>query len=552
MPRRYSWLLAILSGVALVFAYPPWNVELLVWLWFLPLLVVLWPLPSLTPPRRPFLLGFLAGLAFFIPNLFWIRHSSRVINGALDNRWVGLGPELLGFGAVIGLAGCCALCFGAWASFMVRVARPDFTRLANTDWQQSTWLSLRAAFLSAAAWVGLEWLRGMFLFSGFGWNGLGVGLHRNLVLSQAADLVGALGLSFLPVFVACAGYNTAMRLILVFRQQGSCRSRLDFTLALTVLLATAGYGIKKLGAPDGDSIKVRTTLIQTNIPQAVRWSGETTLQIYEQLAKLTHPHADSDLIIWPESALPINLFDKYGQLPPNAHVDYLNDVLSTGDFSLVTGTDVLIPEDHTSVALFHRNVDKDFSTAQFYHKVNLVAFGEYLPFGTIPPFSLLKSVIPSNFVHGTSTTPLELAKPKGVQIIPLICFEDTVGNLARKFVRDTPQIIVNVSNDGWFLQSEETEVHLANARFRAIELRRPMVRATNTGVTCFIDAKGRELARLADPDTGNTFIEGTLSRELPVPAKPVMTLYARWGDWFPISLLGIAVLSALWRRYRGT
>jgi apolipoprotein N-acyltransferase len=558
MPRRFSWLLAILSGFALVFAYPPWNVELVVWLWLLPLLFVIWPLPSITPPRRPFWLGFLAGLAFFIPNLFWIRHSSRVIAGALDNRWIGLGPELMGFGAVIGLAGCCALCFGAWAAFMVRVARPDFPRLANTGWQQTTWLSLRSAFLAGAAWVGLEWLRSMFLFSGFGWNGLGVGLHQNLVLSQSVDLVGVLGLSFLPVFVACAGYNTVIRLVLVFRQQGSCRSRLDFTLALTLLLATAGYGIKKIRAPEGDSIKVRTVLVQTNIPQAVLWSGEATVEIYERLAQLTRLYAEKrdgktevDLVIWPESAIPINLLDAYRQLPPGFHTAYFNELLKAGDYSLITGSNVSQPLAHTSVTLMRGEVNEQFSNAQHYHKVNLVAFGEYLPLRDIPPFSWLKGVLPGDFVHGTSTEPLKLAKPEGVQIIPLICFEDTVGRLARKFVRDAPQIIVNVTNDGWFLQSAETEVHLANARFRAIELRRPMCRATNTGVSCFIDTKGREVSRLADPDTGNTFIEGCLPGEILVPAKPEITLYARFGDWFPISLLCLAGFAALWRRYRG-
>ncbi|MDZ4289012.1 MAG: apolipoprotein N-acyltransferase [Prosthecobacter sp.] len=563
-PALSRWLprlLAMLSGGLLVFAYPRWSFEAVIWLWMLPLLAVLWPLPSVTPPRHPFRLGWLAGMAFFVPNLFWIRHSSRVFGGAVDNAWVGIGPELLGLGAVIGLSGCCALCFGAWASFAVRVARPDFARLASGSWQQSTWLSLRSAFLAAAAWVGLEWLRSMFLFSGFGWNGLGVGFHQNLVLIQAADLVGVLGLSFLPVFVVCCGYNTAMRLVLVYRGQGACKSRLDFTFAMVLLLAVACYGYLKIGTEEKDPIKVRTVLIQTNIPQVVRWSGETTVEIYQRLAQLTRLYAEArngktsvDMVIWPESALPINLFDVYNQLPPGEHVSYLNELLAAGDFSLVTGTDVLVPRDqaHTSVALLRGQVDETFSSVQFYHKVNLVAFGEYLPLRNIPPFSWLKGVLPGDFVPGTQTEPLLLAKPAGVQLIPLICFEDTVGRLARRFVRDAPQIIVNVTNDGWFLQSEEIEVHLANAKFRAIELRRPMCRATNTGVTCFIDTKGREVSRLADPETKSTFIEGCLPGEILVPSKPVMTLYARYGEWFPITLLalsGIALLLRLTHRF---
>jgi apolipoprotein N-acyltransferase len=549
LPRKYAWLLAILSGVTLVFAYPRWNIELVVWLWMLPLLFVLWPLPQFAPPRRPFWLGFLAGMAFFIPNLFWVRHSSRVIAGALDNRWIGLGPELLGLGAVVGLAGCCALCFGAWAWFMVRVARPDFTRLANTSWQESTWLSLRSAALSGFAWIGFEWLRSMYLFSGFGWNGLGVGLHQNRVLTQVADLVGVMGLSFLPVFVACAGYNTIMRLVTVFRGHGSCRSRLDFTLALTLLLAVVGYGIKRVGEPERETVKVRTALIQTNIPQAVIWSGEAVGYTYQFLEDMTRLHATAregrtevDLVIWPEAALPFGLMDQHPQMPPNFHATYFNRLLEAGDYSLLTGTTTRDPLPHNSVTLMRGQVDAAFTNAQHYHKVNLVAFGEYLPLRTIPPFSFLKGVLPGDFTHGQSTEPLKLEKPEGVQIIPLICFEDTVGRLARRFVRDAPQMLVNVTNDGWFLQSEQTEVHLANAKFRSIELRRPMCRATNTGVTCFIDTKGREISRLADAASGSTFIEGTLLGEVAVPAKPATTLYARYGDWLPVSGFALTLL----------
>ncbi len=184
---------------------------------------------------------------------------------------------------------------------------------------------------------------------------------------------------------------------------------------------------------------------------------------------------------------------------------------------------------------------------QDYHKVHLVPFGEYLPLKNIPPFSLFSSMFEGAFTPGDKTDPLLLEQPQ-VQIIPLICFEDTVGSLARKFVREAPQMIVNITNDGWFLQSEEPEVHMTNALFRAIELRRPMVRATNTGVSCFIDTCGRVISRLSDPETGSSFIEGTLPGEVKVPRVGHVTLYARFGDWFALTLLGICVLVGLIRR----
>lgn len=554
--QRY--LFAIISGVILTFAYPHWNIEAAVWLWMLPLLAVLWPWREGMVPKRPFRIGFAAGMAFFVPNLFWIRHSSRVFGGAMDNSWVGLGPELMGFGAVIGLSGCCALCFATWAWFSVRFARPELRRLTHGSWQSSTFESLRCAFLSAGAWVACEWLRSLFLFSGFGWNGLGVGLHQNAALVQAADLVGVTGLSFLPVFVVCCGYNAATRMILVLRGQGTCRARLDFTLAMSLLLVTAGYGFRKLSVVEKDPIRVRTALVQPNIPQVVRWSGQETLAMYEQLANLTRLHAEArngasnvDLVIWPESALPVDIFDGFHMFEPGENAKFLNDLLGSGDFSILTGTEVRKSknDEHNSVALMHGHLDDDFSTVQFYHKINLVAFGEYLPLREIPPFSFLRGVLPGDFVPGTSTEPLHLVKPK-VDIIPLICFEDTVGSLARRFVRNAPQMMVTVTNDGWFLQSPETEVHLVNAKFRCIELRRPMCRAANTGVTCFIDTMGRVTSRLADPQTGSTFLDGCLLGEALVPAKPEMTIYALYGDWFPGALLALTLVAtaAGWRR----
>ena len=178
-------------------------------------------------------------------------------------------------------------------------------------------------------------------------------------------------------------------------------------------------------------------------------------------------------------------------------------------------------------------------------------FGEYLPLRNVPGMELLLGgVIQGDFAAGKSTEPMILARPDGVQIIPLVCFEDTIGRLARKFVRDAPQLIVNMTNDGWFLQSEENEVHLANAKFRCVELRRPMARACNTGVTCFVDALGRigKHDTLRDPKTGSYFLKGALPKEIFLPKNPIMTFYARHGDVFSISMLAVMLGAVSWRK----
>lgn len=544
--RLFFFLASLMSGIILVFAFPGWNSNLAVWLWPLPLLSVLWPWRNVDGVKvRPFWRGYLAGLAFFLPNLWWVRHSSRVIGGAYDDTWIGWGPELMGFGAAIGLSGYCAVYFGLWSWFTHRFARPKVERLTKESWQISAMHSLGCAFLAAAAWAACEWLRSTTVFTGFGWNGLGVAMHRNLVLIQAADLVGVLGLSFLPMFVACTAWNTLTRLVFAYRGEGTCKSRLDLTVALVLLLGTAGYGMLKLTEKSGDDITVRTVLVQPNVAQVDAWTGRLAEQIYDRLDKFTRMYAGArdgkspvDLVIWPESALPVNLNDHFHQLPEGWHTNYFDDLLHAGEFSLLTGTELHEHgRTHVSAVLFREHS----RNRQDYHKLHLVPFGEYLPLGDYPPFSLLRGVIPGDFTPGTHAEPLQLMKPE-VQLIPLICFEDTVGRVARKFAREAPQMIVNISNDGWFLQSVETEVHLANALFRAIELRRPMVRATNTGVTCFIDTHGRVTSRLDDPDTGKSFVEGVLPGEVHVPRQGGLTLYARFGDWFSISMLLICVV----------
>jgi len=555
-------LLALASGVILTFAFPGWNVGIVAWLWMLPLLYALWGGDSPAPLKyrkkawRGFGLGYLAGIAFFLPNLAWVRHSSRVIAGAKDLSWMGWQAEALGMVAALLLSLYLALYWGLWGAFAATIGKPRISRDGKPMEGDAGTLfsvsleSLRSAFLIAAAWVACEWLRGV-IFTGFCWNGLGVALRQNLTLIQSADLVGVTGLSFLPVFVMGIAYNTALR----FRQEiatSRVRPHADFFCAVLLMLANFGYGAWKLAQAPGATTPVKVLLVQTNVEQSVRWTpdpeGKVTAELYQDLGRLTHISMITDkpdLVIWPECALPLSFYD------PN-HIGFLNDVLALGDFSLLTGTDIEQPNDaiYTGAALMKGT----FENFQLYRKVHLVPFGEYLPLRSVPFVeTLLGSVLPGDFAHGQSTEPLTLEKPAGMQVIPLICFEDTVGRLARKFARPAPQLLVNCSNDGWFLQSIENEMHLANAIFRSIELRRPMARACNTGITSFVDTLGRvgKGDRLMDAKTGSPFIKGVLVKEVQVPADAEMTVYARYGDVFSLALLGVTVLAVGVRVVRG-
>ena len=186
--------------------FPPFHAGDLVWVVFIPLLVALWTLDGKRRKRTAALLGFLTGLAFFLPNLAWLRSVS-------DAGWVALSLYLALFPA-------------AWAIFTATLGNPWRKPAPLSEETQGRWAvsfrSLRFAFACAAVWTGLEWLRG-WLFTGFGWNTLGVAFHETPVIAQAADLFGSLGLSILPIFLQAvivqAGRRLAAGAILVLARQ---------------------------------------------------------------------------------------------------------------------------------------------------------------------------------------------------------------------------------------------------------------------------------------------------------------------------------------------
>jgi apolipoprotein N-acyltransferase len=187
---------------------------------------------------------------------------------------------------------------------------------------------------------------------------------------------------------------------------------------------------------------------------------------------------------------------------------------------------------------------------QVYRKLHLVPFGEYVPGRhTVPLLArIIGDQVPGDFDVGTEYTVFHLANDN-VHVAPLICFEDTIGELTRHFVLpekggQAANLLANVTNDGWFQHSAGSHQHLANAIFRCVETRRPMVRAANTGVTCFVNELGRVTQILRD-DTGNTFTEGILTGEVNIPTDGELTFYVRHGDLFGQCAAGVALLSLL-------
>jgi len=540
----HSWpyLSALLGGALLSLCYPPHDHSGFVWVFLIPLLAALW-LPPVQPrfPRlRGALLGYLFGLAFFGLTFGWFR----VVHPAAITIVFYLALFPAAFGAVaatIGRPGDAQLC-------------PPARERDTSKWPgtiAAAGVSIRCATLNAATWTGLEWLRGT-LFTGFGWNGLGVAFHDDLlVLAQAADLIGVTGLSFLVVFSGTIFAATLRRLQLEIRS-ATMRPHLDFAIAVLLIIAFFFYGIAKTTVrPAADPLELDALLVQANIPQEEKWDQAYVKEIYSIYQRLTLPIVSTgevDLVVWPEAALPLEYYYNH-----QFHQTYFNQLLAENDFSLIFGTNEnAVGEGYfNSIMSMRGNID----SMQSYRKVHLVPFGEYVPFrGKIKPLNFLEELIGGDFDRGTSTEPLALTKPEPFTLIPTVCFEDTIGRLTRKFVRPGPQLIVNCTNDGWFGESPCALQHMANAKFRCIELRRPMARAANTGVTCIIDETGSLDDRrqpgydprlLTDGGPGaNTFIEGFMATRIALDRNPPITFYARFGDLFSIAC-GIGALAAL-------
>lgn len=578
---------APLSGLLLTLCFAPWDRSGFVWIWAAPLLTALWfaaPRKAKTPRWQwGFGLGYLAGLAHFLASLPWFLRVGDVAQSFAVGllAWVGVCAYLALY---FGVFGAFAATAGRWipldasgreqeGGFSNPPSSADPTlpktsrRRAGTPSRASRKRDLfgqslgvlRAALLNGAAWCGLEWLRGV-LFTGFPWNGLGVALKDHLLLVQFADVIGVTGYGFVLMFSGCVLFATVVRLVREVKDRKRMRPHFDFALGVVMIIGLFLYGLDRINRVPEKTIDLRVRLIQPNIPLDEKWSndGKVLREIVDDYRDLTRTFvevSEHDLVLWPETSLPGLFSFPWVQ-------DLLNDEVLAGlDFHLLAGLedeDFVTGEIHNEIFLM-RGSTEDY---QHYRKAHLVPFGEYLPFrDRFPPVEwLLGDVVEEDFSPGSEREPLVMEKDgREIGIIPLICFEDILARHARRFVRDGPQLIANVTNDGWFDPSHEPQQHFDNARFRCIELRRPMARATNTGVSGFIDQWGSVHDRhaadrferiLRDSVTGDTRIRGSLPATLRLDPDPPVTLYARFGDAFSIALGLVAIGTVLLRATR--
>ena len=428
---------------------------------------------------------------------------------------------------------------GKWDQMLVK-ARAT-APAAQSPWVKST-NNLLLAFLLAASWTTLEWLRG-WVFSGFGWNGLGVALHDTWPLIQITELTGVAGLSFIVAFVNVIVLTTAYRLIVEARTR-VMRPHFDFTFTMAAIVGVLVFGIRATQvSPPAKPLRVAA--VQSNVPQHQKFDPQFTAKIFDRFRRLSEialrSNPPPDLLVWPESSMPGPV------LLDQESYKFVMDLAASAETDLLLGT---IDEENGAVYNAALLVSDGGERVQVYRKLHLVPFGEYVPGRhTVPLLAkIVGDQVPGDFQPGREHTVFTLTNPD-VHVAPLICFEDTIGDVTRQFVLPTEtspgaNLLVDVTNDGWFQHSAGSHQHLANAIFRCVETRRPMLRAANTGVTCFINQFGRVTQELRD-ETGNTFTEGVLTGEINVPTESELTFYTRHGELFAKGCVAVTVVAML-------
>jgi len=504
--RLLSPLLAFCAGALLVLSFAPfglWPLAVVALALFYQALVAEWSGDG--GPWSGFGVGWVFGLGLFGFGIFWIRISLNEFGNM---------PAVAANTLMLVLVAFLALYYGL-AGWAIRRLRP---RGGPPAW-------VGPLLLFPSVWVLLEWLRG-WLFTGFPWLFAGNGQINPLPLAGAplAGLAPVSGVHGLSLAVALA----AGLLWGAVRWRGRARGGALVGIA-ALLLASALLGRIEWTAPAGPPI--RAAVVQGNVEQSIKWDPNGLLPTLEVYLTLTRDNFDSDLIVWPETAIPDFLHEVQDAL-----IEPLGESARDEGAEIVIGVPIMESREHYYNGLISLGTASDR-----YYKRHLVPFGEFLPLkAQLRPLIDWFEVPMSDFSRGRAAQPLLQVGPHKVGVS--ICYEDVFPDEVRQALPDAAYLI-NVSNDAWFGDSLAPHQHLEFARLRALENGRPLVRATNSGISAIIDHRGRVVGAIP------SFVRDSFSAE--IQPRAGATPFSRWGSG-PVLLLAAAMLAAallLRRRY---
>src|SRR5581483_5564481 len=509
--------LCLLSGIALGLGFPKFDFGLLAWVAFVPLLLAV----EGQAPRRVFGYAWVQGFACNLVALYWVEFTLHHFAGV--NPVLATGPLLL-------LAAIEALYTGLpiWAAELTtaRLRLPIFVTLP-------------------IVWPAIEWLRSIDAPIAFPWDLVGYTAYRSLPLIQFAEITGVYGVSALIVF-----FNAVIFVVLFERHSRRTQTwSLGFLTAVMVAVLVFGtIRIDELRA-ERPADRIRVAMVQGDIPQSIKWDPsflDASFNIYaRQTAQAAHHHVD--LVVWPEAAAAF-FFQPDAIYPPRFAGDalYRERLLKLAESTgvpILFGAPALGRAPDGSIGTHNRAylVSAEGKVAGYYDKIQLVPFGEYVPFRAVLGF------VVNRIVHGFGDmlpgTIQTLFDVKGARLAVLICYESIFPDLTRRAVKGGADILVNITNDAWYGKSSAPHQLLAMAALRTVETKVPMVRVANTGISAIIRPDGRITARTP------LFKRGTEIED--VAWRPRRTIYTVVGDLFSEICFALTVIGLLLAILRG-
>ena len=527
--HKSAWLLVLLSAALQILIFPLPNLYMLCWVAITPLLIAL--LRARQPdtlqleggikllpagPWQGFLLGYVCGILWYAGTCYWIYRTMR--------QYGSVSTPL----ALLMLFLFClylALYHGAFGLLVSLLAGKAS-------------LSRRVLLLTPVVWVAVELARTRI--TGFPWDLLGIAQVDNISVARIASATGVYGVSFEIVLV-----NTALAAAFLVRRDKRKPLLLAALGAMVVLQSL------RWAAPPSLPADHTALLVQQNIPvlEGADWTTEYFNDTLQDLTSISLAAARQDsatqnsaagepqppsLMVWPESPAPFYTTDPIFRgavtnLARETQTWMVAGSLGTGPAGQAGALGAKI---YNSASLVSPGGD----WVARYDKVHLVPFGEYVPFRRLFSFAAGLTSQVGDFSAGTSHVPLDAG---GAKLGVFICYESIFPDEVRQLAANGAQVFVNVSNDGWYGDSGAYAQHLKQARMRAIENERWLLRDTNTGVTTAIDPYGRVVATV--PRKIRTVLQA------PYALSNVTTFYTVHGDWFAW-LCAIISLAALLTR----
>jgi len=504
-PLRLA-LPAAVSGVLLALCFPPFSVWPLVFVALAPLFA---GLMLVRPGRRDsFKTLFLFGLVYFVTLMWWL--VLLLPSAGATMPWI-LVPALL-----------------IMSSYLALYPALGFVLVAAV----TRYRLLPFAIAAPAVWVVADLARTQGELS-FSWGALGYALSDTPALIQSASLFGMPGLTFFAALT-----NVLVALAFVLR-----RSPLRWVSLAAAVLVVAGMWLHGQGQLErwtlatGEQATVRTAVVQPNVDLEIKWKPEFKDSTLNLIQKLTREAAalDAKFIVFPETSAPVYIDGRNRsfkirlralahELDSYVYLGFLNHRYTPeGDLDVFNSSGVFSPDGV---------IDK-------YNKNHLLPFGEQLPLSW--KFRWIRNINfgQSNFMRGEPHPPLEAA---GLKFTPLICFESVFPYLCRQGVRQGSQLLVNITNDGWFGDTPGPFQHAQMSILRAVEFRRYLLRSANSGVSMIVDPAGRVVTSLG------LYQKGILTFN--IPPLDGETIYCRYGDWLLFSWCVLLVVGAALVRRR--